>query len=650
MRQALAAAARDPRLGAALELQLSGKLAEAVQAYREILGARPRDANAAFLCGMTAMQAEAHAPAARLLTAAVQLDGGRADFHANLGLAKAQAGDLDGGIRPLTRAMLLAPEDAQSAFNLGQLLDRLGHRGQAFTALRASSHLQPGHAASWIEFGAVARLQGQPARANTALLMALKLDPEAPRAWFNIAMLRADQGINEDVEVGFRRAIELEPGYVEAVTNLGNHLRGQRRRAEARAVLEDGVHRDPMVARLWAGLSAVDFDDDRIAQARAAARRASVLDPGLVDGLANLAQGEHRDGSAGDAVRHGAAARILDPADNRVRFNLATYLLGDGQLAVGWRAYEARHEKTPDDALRGLPGPRWVEGAPPGRRLLVVAEQGLGDELLFATCLPDLQDRLAAGDLDGLAVEFDARLCPLLQRTFPGIEVFARLSTRATNDRPADYTVISAATGADCHVRAGSLPGLLRPDLPSFARQPLMLAPNPDRVAHWRAFLGDQTEAPVYGLTWRSMRQRDRGDVYYPPISSLAPLLTLGPAIRFVTLQYDDPEPDLQAIEDRHGIDIIRPPGIDLMNDLDDVAALITATRGVVSAYTAVLNLAGALNVPAFTGTYGYYWPTLGSGSLPWYPSVAIEMRTAGDSWDAVMHRLAKRLRDHLTA
>ena len=145
------------------------------------------------------------------------------------------------------------------------------------------------------------------------------------------------------------------------------------------------------------------------------------------------------------------------------------------------------------------------------------------------------------------------------------------------------------------------------------------------------------------------MSRRDRGNVYYPPLQDLGPVLS-APNIRFVTLQYDDPEPDLELIEARFGIKIIRPDGLDTMNDLDDVAALLKATDGMVSAYTAALNLAGILGVPTYTATYGYYWPTLGTGALPWYPNVTIEMRTGADGWDAAIQRLADGIQTDIKA
>lgn len=646
MKQALAAAERDPALAAALTLHRSGKLAEAITAYRDILSSDTGNADAAFLCGMAALQAGAFDAAASLFTGAIQIDPTRADFHANLGLARAQSGDLAAGRFPMTRAALLDPAAASVAFNLGQLLDRLGTREAAITAFRASTRLQPEHVESWIEYGALARAARRPSEANIALLTALKLNDNAARAWFNIALLRADQSLIDDAETGFRRAVELDPDYIAAIGNLGNHLRDQKRRDEARAVLEDGVARHPVSARLWAGLSAVNFDDNAIAQSLNQARRASVLDPALVDAAANLAQCRHQSGASDAAIRHGRQARVLAPDDHRLRFNQATYLLGAGRLTEGWSLYEARTEQIPDQIRRRYPGPPWLDGPPPERNLLVLAEQGLGDELLFATCFADLDALLSQGVLNSVTVECDSRLIPLFKRSFPALDFVPRARRQRLDDTaPRQWS----GGRADCHVHAGSLPGLLRRNLSDFDAAPLPLTPDPNRVTHWSDCLREQFDGPIYGLTWRSMSLRDRGGVYYPPIESLAPIMEI-PNIRFVTLQYDDPEPDLRDIEARYGVEIIRLPDLDPMNDLDDIAALLKACDGMVSAYSAALNLAGILGVPSYTATYGYYWPTLGTGGLPWYPSVRIEMRLGTEGWEAPIQRLARRLIDDLRA
>lgn len=648
MRQALGAAARNPALNAALDLHRQGKLTEALRAYRVILGQDVQNADAAFLCGMAALQAGAGEAAAHLFDSAIEIDPSRADFHANLGLARAGDGDLAAGLPPLIRAMLLSPTEPSIAYNLGQVGERAGLVERAFVSFRASAYLQPEHVLSWIEFGAVARLKREPATANIALLNAIRLDDDAPRAWFNIAMLRADQSLDDDAEAGFRRAMELDPTYVEAIGNLGNHLRSRKRRKDARAVLLDGIARHPISARLWSGLSAVAFDDDWIDQADMAARRAVLIEPGHVDGVANLAQSLHRTGVTGQSVRYGARARLLAPKDARLEFNEATYLLGDGDLGGGWDAYEARLAHLSEVWHQALPGRRWTAGPPPGSHLLVVAEQGLGDELLFATCLLELAEILSRGELESVTVECDPRLDALFRRSFPRFKTVPRPAKRPVFDSSHGDSAASNTHDIDCHIFAGSLPRLFRRSLSDFA-QPSRLVANSDRVAYWRDYLKSRAKGPVFALTWRSMRRRDRGDVYYPPVQALAPILGLR-ELHFVTLQYDDPEPDLREIEKLFDVEIIRPDGLDPMNDLNEVAALLMATDGMVSAYNAALNLAGILGVPAYTATYGYFWPTLRTKALPWYPSVTIEMRTGGDDWDTAIQRLTSRVQADLKA
>ncbi len=646
MRQALAEAAQNPALAAALALHREGKLAEAIHAYRTILETDARNPNAAFLCGMAAMQAGAFEAAGNLFAGAVRIDPERPDFHANLGLALAQSGDIEASTAPLMRAALLDPAAASIVFNLGQVLERASRRAAALVAFRASSRLQPDHVTSWIEYGAMARLERKPAIANLALLTALRLDEEAARAWFNLALLRADQSLHEDSELFFRRVLEIDPHHVEAIGNLGNHLRALKRRSEARSILEDGLSIHPLSARLWSGLSAVNFDDDRIAQAEDAARRAALIDPSLVDATANLAQSLHRAGATSEAVRRGIRARRIAPAEHRLRFNQATYLLGDGRLDEGWDDYDARLTDIPELLISRLPGPRWIAGAPPGRNLWVAAEQGLGDELLFATCFPDLEALLENKTLESVIIESDVRLHALIRRAFPRFDVAVRpLRQRLDEEHP---TPVGGGR-ADCHIHAGSLPRLFRRQLSDFLQPESCLVADPDRVAQWRDYLRSRHAGPILGLTWRSMNRRDRGDVYYPPIDTLGPILEI-PGVRYVCLQYDDPEPDLAEIESRFGIQVIRPEGLDTLNDLDGIAALLAASDGMVSAYTAALNLAGTLNVRAYTATYGYYWPTLGTGTLPWYPSVRIEMRTGAEGWEAPIDRLARRLRRDFTA
>ena len=87
----------------------------------------------------------------------------------------------------------------------------------------------------------------------------------------------------------------------------------------------------------------------------------------------------------------------LAPDDPVLHNTLATYLLAAGQLEQGWAEYQWREKAPGLQPNIGLPERRWVAWEPPGHRLLVTAEQGLGDEIMFATCLPDAMRHLDAG-------------------------------------------------------------------------------------------------------------------------------------------------------------------------------------------------------------------------------------------------------------
>lgn len=535
------------------------------------------------------------------------LDGELHEFRA---VASAALGRDDAARRDLRRAQLLAPGRGSSCFNLASVEVHAGRDSPAIRQFRRSTALQPWHVESWVQ------------RARTAIRI----------------------GRNREAVECLARAVRLAPGAAETWANYGNLLRRMTWRQEAGRVFRQGATLLPDHARLWSGLAANEIELDHAAPALRHAARAIAADPTLPDGHANQAQALYRLGRNAEAVRSGEAALALAPGDPFVRFNLATYLLTEGDLERGWDCYEARLFPSAKTRDYGLPALRWDGGDTGGKgRLMIVAEQGLGDEVLFASCLPDVARLLTEGALDRVAVECAERLLPLFARSFPRFDFFARLRTADNRLGPVDYAPAVARFGSDRTISAGSLPRLFRPSLRSFPASGAFLGADPGRIEHWRRWLDGLGPGPRIGLTWRSRAGRDRAHSYYPGRTGIAPVLAL-PGIRWVNLQYDAPEADLAFLEDHHDVAIARPEGIDLTNDLDDLAALISALDSTVSAYTVVINLCGALGRPCYTVPYMRVWPQLGTAELPWYPSVRLEARAPGEDWEPAMARLARRL------
>src|SRR3546814_903831 len=270
------------------------------------------------------------------------------------------------------------------------------------------------------------------------------------------------------------------------------------------------------------------------------------------------------------------------PGTADVGYALAELELAIGDLRHAWQFYEHRLARASATPRTNLP-PRWAGPGTGCGRLLVVAEQGIGDELLFLSCLPDLLH-----DVADPVIELDVRLHALFRRSFPGIALVPRQSVCGGRGEAAvDYAGIRREHGVTHGVFAGSLPGLYRAERDRPATRARYLVPDPDALAEWRERLAALGPEPKVGVCWRSMLATAVRSTYYAPLAAWEPLLGLS-GIRFVSLQYDECRDELAAFRMRTGIEVWRPEDLDQMNDLDRAAALISALDAVVSAPTAV--------------------------------------------------------------
>lgn len=561
-------------------------------------------------------------------------------------IALHRAGDLKAAVRAYRSALVSRPEDAAAWEYCGIALAALDAHGTgAGAAMRHALLLQPGRGSTWFNLAAlfVRREHGDP-HALTAFRRATATDPGNAGTWMQRAHTAIRLGRNKEAAAAHVEATRLAPldaGNWEQRTIL---LRRLGRLPEAERVSRLALALLPGAGNLWAARSAAFYEMDRLPEALTAGRRGTTAAPGNADAHANCAQARYRLGDIEGAIRSGGEALRLRPGDPVVAFNIGLYSLSFGDLSRGWRFYEARLIPTVE-LRRNLPASLWAADGSAGRKLIVPAEQGLGDEILFASCFPDLARLKESGTLESVAIEVTDRLRPLMERSFPAFDFFDRIRKADARLQAADYGAVVRETGADCAIMAGSLPSRFRPNLSAFPKRVSYLAPDPERLAHWREFLRAHGAGPVIGLSWRSRAGRTFETVYYPGADNLAPFLSIK-GVRFVTLQYDENQAELAAMEERHGVTILRPEGLDLTNDLDGVTALIAALDAVVSPQNLVLSLAGALGKPGYTMPHTANWVSLGTGGMPFYPSVRLDRRREeeGQDWGPVMGRLAAAL------
>jgi hypothetical protein len=177
----------------------------------------------------------------------------------------------------------------------------------------------------------------------------------------------------------------------------------------------------------------------------------------------------------------------------------------------------------------------------------------------------------------------------------------------------------------------------------AFPQRPAYLKADPARVAYWKDKLAEAGDGPKVGVVWKSLVMGSSRVRYYSPFEHWAPVLQT-PGVRFVNLQYGDCAADVEEARAKLGVEIWNPPGIDLKDDLDEVAALTSALDLVIGPANCTTNIAAACGAPAWLISTPGAWPRLGQDSYPWYPQMRVFLPPAYNQWGAVMADVAAAL------
>ncbi len=161
-------------------------------------------------------------------------------------------------------------------------------------------------------------------------------------------------------------------------------------------------------------------------------------------------------------------------------------------------------------------------------------------------------------------------------------------------------------------------------------------------MEHWRSELADLPGRKV-GILWKSLKLDGSRLREFSPFERWRPVLDV-PGVTFVNLQYGECDVEIEQAREAFGVDIWRPPGIDLKDDLDDLAALCCALDLVLGPANATTNIAGACGAPVWLISTPVAWPRLGTDRYPWYPATRVFATQAFGQWDAVMGEIASAL------
>ena len=572
-----------------LERYRAGDLAGAVAGFLEVVAADPRHTPAHYHLGLALHEMGRTAEGIAHYRQLLERHPDYLDAWVNLGDLYGKAGQAESAIAAWQSALALDPESVLILNNLGITCNGIGQQKAALNYFRLATAIEPDRFDFWVWLGNIQLGLGSHRLAEKAYRQALRLNPSDAQVHNNLAVTLGNLGCVEDSIAEYRRALVCDANLADGLNNLALALHKQHLSEEAESLLRRCTEQHPRYALGWANLGMVLQGVGQLAEAVKVIDKALELSPNQAGWLWNQ--------------------------------SLAYFTLGDFPNA--WQRFEARYDPTRNDPnfiSPDLPFPMWQGEALAGKRLLLVKEQGFGDQI---QCLR------FAHELSESGASVDVWVHPALAGLFasaPGLR-------QVLVDKPLhdyDYWAYLMSVPARLNVGFNSLPGTV----------PYLFAP-PEKSAQLKQQIDDFAQARLkIALNWAGNPTHPNDHNRSLADELLAPLLAIE-EIAWISVQKDRGTMAESWVQSGK----LLPRG-DAINDFTDTAAMLANVDIVITVDSAVAHLAGAMGISTWLllpANPDYRWMLERSNS-PWYPSTQLWRQPTLGDWRSVIHAMGCEL------
>ncbi len=531
---------------------------------------------------------------------------------------------LNAALPPVQRLCALQPREPNWRLQQLQILQQLQRDAELQRYARETIKQFPKLIPAYLALGECFDRAGKPDSALKCYRKAQKIAPKDPLLLGHLRFVLQQQGEFDEAIALAERILKQQPDNHEERLNLAVLYNDNNQCEQARIECERVVSRQPANSGGWYMLGLINtWLGDNAAASDAYARMLSPRD----DFDAALASDRL-------LAPEYALADFYECIFTRALMNRFDLLMIAGNYAEAWHSYRHRL-RQPNHALRreSIQAPLLDDEAVDGRRLLIVREQGLGDEIMFASALADLQPRL-----EHCYLECNPKLEALFKRAFPGVTVIAM-----DPDELVSMRLPTHAENYDCVAASADILRLTRKRPADFVPAAFLQA-DPERIARWRERLAKLDGGLRVGISWTGGTGNTQLEERSLALEQLA--LGLPSHVQLVSLQYTDCAVEIAQLQSRHGITVHHWQ--EAIDDYDETAALVAALDVVVSVFTAVVHLGGALGqrvlclAPPFA-THRWQWQQRDGRSL-FYPAVELFPTNRGEGWQQALQAVGQRL------
>lgn len=473
--------------------------------------------------------------------------------------------------------------------------------------------------------------KGDIENAKKICLAVLSENPDYPDA--NALMgLVAHQEKQFETAIQFhQKAIKLKPNTKEYLCNLGSAYDALGRPLEALAVFNAALKIDPTNPICYFNMHRALQHLNKLDEAISALKVAIKCDPKFIKpylALTDLYQTQKKFKET-EEVLHEAEKIFPDNPD--IPFCRAYYLLRVGKLREGYEAIKSRWLKPNIDKqynrAKYFHIPAWKGENLNNKKLVLWAEQGIGDQIMCASIIPELATKCGE-----LYVEIEDRMQPLFARSFPQIKLLKR-----TN--PPDKKI----NGIDYHIAFLDLPGWFRSNLNNFPVVENYLKADEKIVTELKNKYDKIAQGKKkIGISWSTI-----ADIHDRPIKlHMWKDIFTTDNTEFFSLQYGNKKEEISQFEQHTGHTLHVDETINSLKDLDRFTAQVAAMDLIISIDNSTAHFAGALGKPVWTllpALPDWRW-MFDRNDSPWYPSMKLFRQTDPGNWLPVLNKVKDEL------
>ena len=518
------------------------------------------------------------------------------------------------------KALLIDRNNASVHLSMGNALAGLCRLREACLSYQLSYTIDPNQLEALKNRALTLQRLGFFEEAHQDFDQVIKNNPDDPELLNSHGVVLTELKEYELAILSFDRAIALRNDFVEAFHNRANTLSACERYDDALADFTKAHELDHAFTPSIMGLGDTLVNLSRQVEALPYYQRLMTLTPDDARAFNNMGAALHALEKLDCAILNYDKALSLKPNYPDANYNKSFLMLLFGDYLDGWKAHEWRLEMGDlKSKLSSISLPRWCgESNIDGKRILITAEQGLGDFIHFSRYIPMLFDKGAQ-----VVLETPEALKSLASSLHPDLEIV---------ESGCDYP------DAEVFCPIMSLPHAFSTTVDTIPGAPYLFA-NTEKGEQWRTRLG-RGAAKKIGLVWSGNKAHKNDHNRSTDLRTLEPLFSL--PFEWHSLQKELRSGDAEFLEQYPSVQQHQ----DQLSSFDDTAALIDALDLVITVDTSVAHLAGALGKPVWImlpKVPDYRW-MLDRNDTPWYPSARLFRQTTSGDWSDVVWTIAKSL------